>query len=174
MTLNTNIAIKGSVDPEAVFTQMRLLLGATDAVPIERTKTGIKHPPFQGLAAWLWLKHNNGDPLLQTEWEDEEEKEYFLSSPLHNGYAHIVVDLDTGYAYSGPTGESCSGLHARLIAQLGVWLKERGCTWMWQNEYTGDWSVEFEGLAEFAGFHADGGAAEWFSHVLTAIGVQDA
>jgi hypothetical protein len=106
---------------------------------------------------------------------DPEHDEWVATDPTENGTAALEVSFDTSYGYRGPNGESCSALHARLVAKLGEWLDGRGVAWWWCNEYTGEWHANDAAgraaLAEFAGAHTrPGGADEWFrSLVLPAI-----
>lgn len=156
---------------------MRSLLNASDSVPIERSESTweagvseIDHPCGVGLDAWLNLRYRKDGPLVEgnpcESWCDEDcDKEGHV--PDH----HIRIDLDTTYSYMGPNGEGCGGLHARLIAEFGLWLDEQNISWGWNNEFTGeDWMEDrrYEGLAELAGNSLE--AREWFTgKVLPAI-----
>lgn len=191
MTLSTHVAIGPGIPAREVFTYCRALLNTPDSVPIEEGPSDehpgwshragqrwLNHPCGVGLDAWLWLHYGPDGPMVHHPCEecgDPEHDEWVAGDPTENGQAAIDVDLDTAYGYRGPTGESCSALHARLVAQLGAWLDERGVTWWWKNEYTGEWHANDAAgraaLAEFGGEHTKpGGADEWFrSMVLPAI-----
>lgn len=184
MTLNTSIAIGGKVDPEAVYQFMNDLLGAPADVPTERKPGKITNPPGIGLPAWLWVAHNDGKPLPVHEhdkWCDvkvgpatQEEVDEHLSDvgtdPTQNGWAYVEVWVDTAYGYRGPDGESCSALHAQLVAKLGKWLDMQDIPWKWNNEYTGEWFDRDDQLAKFGGYHLNSGADDWFRNItLPAI-----
>ena len=62
----------------------------------------------------------------------------------------------------------CGDLHARLVAELGIWLDQRGKRWKWENEFTGEIHEGYEQLIQLAsgGFEA----TAWFrTMVVPAI-----
>lgn len=154
MTLNTRVVIEQPYPAPRVFHHCRQLLGCTDAHvwEHERTSKWSRNPRYgnilgQGLPALLWLHYGPDGPLLDDDEDDPEERQGF-----------IAVHFDTAYGYArfSPNGAGCEDLHAWLIRELGRWLDERGLTWQWQNEFTGEWHRGSEGLGEFG--DADRGA----------------
>lgn len=149
----------------------------------------ILNEPMQGLPAWLWIYYGQDGPMRHTcdkwcatevgpaKWDETGERfhdaeevaehaKWIASNPTENGWAAIEVTFDTAYGYHGANGETCSQLHARLIAQLGAWLDKRDAPWKWQNEYTGEWFDGYDGLAEFA---SDRGATDWFHNEVAPL-----
>lgn len=150
----------------------------------------LANPCGIGLDAWLMMYYGADGPMTHTctewcetevgpaKWDETgkvhhtaedvaEHREYIAEKPTTNGWATIEVSIDTGYGFMSDRGESCSQRHARFIHELGEWLDRRGCTWKWQDEYTGEWHDGREGLAEFGDFHtSDGGPAQWFADTV--------
>ena len=196
MTLNTSIAIGKPTNVREVFDFCRGLLNTPTNTPftdrIDEHHPGRKeifNPGGIGLDAWLWIYYGADGPMthVHDEWcateagpakwdsdgevmvtqEDVDQHTAEVAAhPTMNGWAAIEVTFDTAYGYRGPDGESCSQLHARLIAQLGAWLDRKGLPWKWQNEYSGEWFDGYDGLAEFAGAHKSTGAAAWFESTV--------
>ncbi|MFF4600595.1 hypothetical protein [Amycolatopsis sp. NPDC001319] len=171
MTLNTSIAIGKPYPVRQVFDFCRELLNTPEGTPFSEEhsswRKGVKqifNPCGIGLPAWLWIYYGADGPMVETpdDPSDEDEVEYIARTPTKNGWAAMEVTFDTAYGYRGPDGESCSQLHARLVAQLGKWLDAKGLPWKWQNEYTGEWFDGYDGLAELVGAHESTGADEWF------------
>lgn len=196
MTLDTRIAIQGKAPYSAmdIFRQCRTLLDTPDTVPVDqkdsRWNEGTKmlmHPPGVGLEAWLIMYYGADGPLVHQhdKWCDTElggeynttqeqidaHAEDIASDPAENGWATMVVSIDTSYGFRNDRGESCSQRHARFIFELGTWLEACGMEWKWRNEYTDEWHSRYEGLKEFGGYHnSPGGPNDWFRNtVLPAI-----
>lgn len=180
MTLCTSIAIGKPHNVREVFDFCRTLLDTPDGTPFEQRVCGdwrpgqreIYNPPGIDLAAWLWIYYGADGPMIvpADDPEDPDEVDHVKSTPTKNGWAAIEVTFDTAYGYRGPDGESCSDLHARLVTALGQWCDARGLPWKWQNEYTGEWHDQYDGLAEFGDAHRTTGADDWFRHtVMPAI-----
>lgn len=186
MTLSTDIAVVGPIDPEFVFkTALTAVCMASNAperiggAKVERSGPGqwrdysaINTVCGQGLAAWTWVYHReDGSPLYAEDAYEVEEvddetgiAETWFISPA----CHVKVNLDTAYGYRGPDGAGCGTLHARVITMLHDEVAKRGCTIKWKNEFTGDWHDGLDGLAGLQ----DGGesAISWFqSEALPAI-----
>ncbi|MGW3992419.1 hypothetical protein ACWEF6_02920 [Amycolatopsis sp. NPDC004772] len=152
----------------------------------------ILNPGGIGLDAWLWIYYGADGPMIHShddwcatevdpcKWDDtgkyshgaEDVRRHvadIAEDPTKNGWAAIEVTFDTAYGYRGKSGENCSMLHARLIAELGRWLDEKALPWKWQNEYTGEWFDRFEGLGEFVNAHQSTGADSWFRETVVPI-----
>jgi hypothetical protein len=110
-----------------------------------------------------------GGKFNHTQADVDDHNEYISQNPTQNGWGAIEVTFDTAYGYRFEEGENCSQLHARLVAQLGNWLDERGLPWKWQNEYTGEWFDRYDGLGEFVNAHKLTGAADWFGNIVLPL-----
>jgi hypothetical protein len=149
----------------------------------------VLNPGGIGLDAWLWIYYGADGPMVHqhdkwcdievgpAKWDDEgnhtvtqemvdDHAEQIANDPTENGWGAIEVTFDTAYGYRSDSGEGCSQLHARLVAQLGKWLDQLALPWKWQNEYTGEWFDGYNGLSEFVGAHESTGAASWFNDVV--------
>lgn len=145
----------------------------------------IRNPGGIGLPAWLWIYYGADGPMRHVcdkwcdrkvgpaEWDDEGEHVVtaedvashaadIAGDPTENGWSAIEVSFDTAYGYTGPNGESCSDLHARLVRAVGAWCDRKGLPWKWQNEFTGEWHHGTDGLAEFGDAFRSTGAESWF------------
>lgn len=143
MTLSTRVAIIEPTPVRAVFDECRRLIGGGgakfrhDPRPTNRAGGMYMNEPEQGLPAWLIVCYGVEAPLLPDDegGYDEEDRS---SWPSATGWS-IEVDFDTAYGYRAENGAGCSDLHAWLVRELGRWLTERGLTWLWYHEYTGEW-----------------------------------
>lgn len=197
MTLNTSIVIGKPYNVHEVFAYCRALLNTPENTEVragpepgeERDwrpgQKWIANPGGIGLAAWLWIYYGADGPMLHqhdetcsielggkhdvTQEEIDEHTRHVAEDPTENGWGAIEVTFDTTYGYRSDAGEGCSQLHARLVAQLGRWLDERGLPWKWKNEYTGVWFDGYEGLAEFVDAHKSTGAAAWFEDTVMPL-----
>lgn len=118
----------------------------------------------QGLPAWLTLAHASDGPmrLVDPDCYEEYQAEGWTIPPcdLHC----LRLDWDTAYAGRSPRGETCGDLHARYVATIGAWCDERGLTWWWKLEESGEW---FQGPAELHRLGDSGERARaWFSNVV--------
>lgn len=113
----------------------------------------IMNEPSQGLDAWLITHHNNGAVIDWGEPEDEEMAEYYKE--INRPTLSVYADFDTAYGFHGldrTTGRiiGCTDLHRGYIARIiDEYAAPRGLTVWWQNEYTGEWHKDIEGLVDF-------------------------
>jgi hypothetical protein len=112
----------------------------------------------QGLPAWTWMTYRNfGDPFpsYTQDPEDYDDPTTFPAS-----YADVM--FDTSYGYQDSYG-GCATLHARFL----VHLLQKGYTFSWVNEFTGELHEGLDGLEAFM----DGGAEaeEWFQTVVLPV-----
>ena len=133
MTLLTKLVIVEPTPVREVFDECRRLLGGEDAVFFHK-EGGYHNKSGQGLPALLSVAYGVDAPLVpDPEYPDERD-----AYPPVDAWS-IEVCLETAYAYRAPNGAGCSDLHAWLIQQIGRWLTDRGLTWCWRNEFTGEW-----------------------------------
>lgn len=146
MTLTTRFAIIRPTPVRPVFDECRRLLGAESARyghdEPSRIPTGRPHATYhtirgQGLPAALMVRYGVDGPILPAddimcERRDDE------SWPSPTGWA-IEVAFDTAIGYQADNGAGCSDLHAWLVRELGAWCSDRGLTWNWCEEHTGQW-----------------------------------
>jgi hypothetical protein len=152
MTLDTSIRILKPTDVKEIFFFCRELLGCTDAHTWKENDNWcgnrcIRNDGMQGLPAWLIVTYGADGPLncLQCEYAKDEDEDH------HNGPcqdAAIDISFDTGYRYRSANGATASDLHDWLVTQIGRWCDERSLPWIWQNEYTGEWHSEYEGISD--------------------------
>lgn len=176
MTLSTDIYITGTaVTQRQVYDKVNDLLN----VPAERIiidehidadrwlSRGADHRLSnqlgQGFAAIIDTYANEDGSIVECSQHEDDCDDgcasHYCAPPPH----HVHVDLDTGYAYRGERGESCSMLHAGVIVALHDWLVPLGCSLHWVNEYTGDVHAGLDGLRDFIGNGAEADA--WFATV---------
>jgi hypothetical protein len=143
MTLTTRLVIVEPTPVKEVFDEVRRIIGAQgaryrheDSATWEPGVGQYRNEPGQGFLALLWVKYGVDAPM-RPEDESEYEPEDRSSWPADEW--SIEVCLDTTYGYRGPRGSACSDLHAWIIQQLGRWLDERGLTWHWYHDSTGQW-----------------------------------
>jgi hypothetical protein len=145
MTLTTRIAIIEPTPVREVFDECRRLIGGEQAQyrHLETSEFGppgvsqYRNDASQGLPALLWIYYGADAPLMpddETGYAEEDRSSW----PSKDGWS-IEVCFDTAYGYRADNGAGCSDLHASLVQQLGQWLTERGLTWLWFHEYTGEW-----------------------------------
>lgn len=175
MTLDTRVYVQGRIDHKLLFVKCNQLIGAHEGVRFrdrqdEWPKNGADNPwtignePEQGLCAWMMVEYRPGRPLIAEgeHWQycDPETDE----CPAPCGHpCWLEVSFDTAYSYSGPDG-GCGDLHARIVAELGAWLDERGIPWSWRNEFTGEVHERYDGLTELGGGGAE--ASAWFRDIV--------
>jgi hypothetical protein len=197
VTLNTSIVIGRPYNVHEVFAYCRVLLNTPEDAPVltgpkpgeERDyrpgQKWIYNPGGIGVDAWLWIYYGADGPMVHehdeycatepggefgyTQADVGDHSEDVRQTPTENGWGAIEVTFDTAYGYRSDEGENCSQLHARLVAQLGNWLDERGLPWKWQNEYTGEWFDRYDGLDEFVNAHKSTGAADWFDNIVLPL-----
>lgn len=191
MTLDTKMALHGAINVHELYAYCRALLNTPDNIEPEygsgwsneKTKR-IGNPCGVGLDAWLtitygpdgplpvhehdkWCETELGGEYNTTQEQIDDHAAWVAGDPTENGWASVEVSFDTAYGHRTDRGESCSALHARLVAEVGHWCDRKGIEWKWQNEYTGEWFDRDDQLAEFGGFHTKpGGADEWFRNIV--------
>jgi hypothetical protein len=136
----------------------------------------------QGLPAWTMVLYRPGGEYTSDAEARAHDAEicnmpdadhYDRDEPVcdgaqHDPACHLMVDMDTAYGFHGPNGMSCSALHGVMIVRLGEMLRERGVSWQWRNEYTGELHSGFDGLGGL--LNAGDEANAWFNGVaLPAI-----
>lgn len=136
MTLATRMAI---VEPTAfrpIFDEARRLIGAENGTYTEGP-CGIENDWGQGFPSFVGVKYGADAPMKPDPAyaDDPDERRYY---PPVDAWS-IEVWLDTAYAYCADNGAGCSDLHAWIVRELGRWLSDRGLTWYWYHEYTGEW-----------------------------------
>jgi hypothetical protein len=135
MTLATRIAIVEPTAYRPIFDEARRLIGAENGV-YEEGPTGIENKWGQGFPSFVGVTHG-GDAPLTPEYDEDDGKTYRYGPPVDAW--SIEVRLDTAYGYQADNGAGCSDLHAWIVRELGRWLSDRGLTWYWYHEYTGEW-----------------------------------
>lgn len=182
MTLDTRFAITSPVlKPREVFDHCNTLLAAASGRTVESIETNTFDPGGnqwvtlpgwyntigQGLCALMDVHYGPDGPMKRECYCDElvdfpeaEPGEDRRCSGCQAPEAFVEVSFDTAYSYTGPFG-GCGDLHSALVDRLGAWCDERGLSWSWQNEFTGEWHVGRDGLDELG----DGGrrATAWFT-----------
>ncbi len=193
MTLDTRIFIYDSVDHMETFEKVCELLDIPDTKNF-RDEVGqpygcvpgreISNEVAQGFDAWVMTYSNPEGIRLSEEYLQEQVRWNAKMRETYPDEADDIVDptstdpeagvhfmqisMDTGYGGRSTRGESCTELHARVIAQLGQWLDERGLNWGWYNEYNGKYYSKYDGLNEF--LRGGLGAMDWFQNLaLPAI-----
>lgn len=164
MTLSTYIYLQDQVDYREVFVKCNQLIGADEGVRFSEHDGWIGNRMDQGLCALMHVSY--GAPLVSQEQaaaHDEDCAEYEGDCrKWHPRACWAEVNFDTAYSYSGPDG-GCGDLHARLVAELGQWLDERGVHWAWRNEFTGEVHQGYDGLTELGTGGAE--ASAWFRNI---------
>jgi hypothetical protein len=164
VTLSTYVYVKDRVDHRAMFTRCNQLIGADEGTKFREDDDSIHNLPDQGLCAWLLIYHGHGEPHTTPEAaaRHDEDCEPDCDGDHYDRACWARVNFDTTYSYSGPDG-GCGDLHARLVAELGAWLDERGIDWEWRNEFTGQVHQRYDGLTELGGGGAE--ASDWFRNI---------
>lgn len=184
MTLDTRIYALDPVDVRETFLECNRLIGAHEGIKwsdhqIKTWRNGVGTPQpgnawnignniGQGLCALLDIYYRPDAPLRAADNGCAWYCDPGCQEEHENPACWLEVSFDTAYGYTGANGESCSVLHARLVAQLGNWFDARGVRWKWRNEFTCELFDGYDGLENFAN---DGGRArDWFtSSVLPLI-----
>lgn len=180
MTLDTRIFVLDPVDPVALFRRCQELLAEhdtqgraaneqlwTDRVQADGTWE-IGNQLGQGLPAWLIIQYQHDGPYRTPEQSAAHDLGICdgdcdgSSAWTHAPACAVEIMLDTAYGYRGAVG-GCGDLHARLIADLGVWLVERQVNWSWLNEFTGELHHRFAGLVDLGSQGA--ASAAWFRNI---------
>lgn len=180
MTLDTRFAITSPVlNPREVFDYCNVLIARASGWDVSR----IEHQPFdrtknqwqteagwyntlgQGLCALMDVKYGPDGPMKR-DCYCEEDREFadgpgWKCSGCRAPVAFVDASFDTSYGYTAPGGLGCGDLHAALVDALGEWCDERGLTWHWYNEFTGEWHAGRDGLDELG--HGGKAATDWFT-----------
>ncbi|MFD6770635.1 hypothetical protein ACFWC6_30930 [Micromonospora chalcea] len=180
MTLDTRIYVIGEVDHRELFTHCQTLLGKYDEAgrgPDQQRWDDngkcISNEPMQNLPGWLMVYHGNGS-AYRTPEQAAEHGNWDCDGDFgpcnkteHNVPCWLEVSIDTAYGYRGPEGMGCGDLHARFVAELGLWLDARQVDWKWRNEFTGDVHEGYESLIGLAsgGFEA----TAWFQTTVLPV-----
>lgn len=164
MTLSTYVYVKDPVDYRELFVKCNQLIGAHEHVEFREDDDSIHNLPGQGLCAWLLLYHGHGKPYCTAEQAAtcDEDCEQPCDGDHYDRACWAKVNFDTGYSFSGPDG-GCGDLHARIVAELGAWLDERGVDWEWRNEFTGEVHQRYNGLTDLGRGGAE--ATTWFRNI---------
>lgn len=173
MTLHTVVHLTGSIEAETAFDlALRSILTADgsmdryEGAAIERNPDWLRDYPYdyigtepgQGLPAWTDAKSSRESGLIYPDPPDDDGDVWGDRQPWN-----VAVSWDTAYGYTGSRGESCSQLHGQALVILHRSLPD-GVTMRWENEFTGDWHDNLDGLAEFMG---EGAAARAFGNLVT-------
>lgn len=190
MTLDTRIYVHDPVDVYELFREGQRLLHITDLDPKRDLRTpdrmvwkddaetvfrdgkwvedtdgerSIGNQFGQGLPAILRINYREGGPLKP----NADDCDRYCDDPCDRESPHkpamwCEISLDTTYGYETAIG-GCGDLHAVLIAAFGHWLTQRGVTFSWMNEFTGDVYQGTDGLDTLS----ENGekAAAWFRDV---------
>lgn len=168
MTLDTHFIILDVVDPFEVFTFTRNVVGggaelstaqwelrpphSSEVVRNYPLNHEIAMKPGQGFDAWIILHHREGEVLHYDHYEEDEETGEFREwLGDHPRGARVEISLDTTYGYRDGQGRGCGDLHADYVRALGQWCEERGWSYSWQNEFTGEWHDDWRVAAKELG-----------------------
>jgi len=154
MTLSTEVYIHAPVDHRALFLRCNQLIGANEATRWTDNGSSIGNKIDQGLCALLNISYGHRPAEAHDEWCEDD-----CTGTYHDPENWAVVDFDTAYGYNH-NGERCGDLHARLVAELGAWLDDKGLDWSWRNEFTGEIYHRYDGLTGLCEGGAE--ATAWF------------
>lgn len=161
MTLSTLVGFEEYTDPQEFHDWInRELLGAPYAKydvigPEGKYLTStyryghntVMNEPSQGLDAWAITHHNNGEVI---DWGEGDDEMTAYHEEMNRPTLSVYVDFDTAYGYRSESGGGCTDLHRDYICRIiDEYATPRGLTVWWQNEYTGEWHKDIEGLVDF-------------------------
>lgn len=129
MTLATKMIIVEPTPFRPIFDEARRLIGAEHGL-YDEGPSGIENKWGQGFPSYVGVTYG-GDAPIRPDADDDRD----YPVPAWS----IEVWLDTSYGYRAQNGAGCSDLHAWIVQELGHWLSERGLTWYWYHEYSGEW-----------------------------------
>lgn len=149
MTLETRLRIVEPTPVRPVFDEIRRLLGAEQA-KFKHGESGDKrnlayiNNAGQGYDAWAAVIYGPDGPLRdEADCEAEDCDQYPCTNPshlrVHQPQASIEISVDTPYGYRAENGAGCADLHAWLVSEMGRWCDARGLTWLWFDEFRGEW-----------------------------------
>jgi hypothetical protein len=177
MTLSTNVLLSEYHEPRPLLDWINENLLQIDPSDIEESETNIRNRIMQGFSAIVDIDHKKGETFAGSKYGDinDYKREYYESDEefqaaldefkeVEEGYqaSRMHIDFDTAYGYQGPNGEGCSELHASFIFKLREYLPE-STTIRWQNEFTGDWYVDLDGLETLVSGGLE--AQNWFHNI---------
>lgn len=163
MTLSTDLYILDQIEAKQIFKKARQVIGATEknlyqdqeddqgfawVNPGDRT---LGNKIGSGLNAWLQVHYNSKGKLATDENAAKKNDEpYEFNIPSH----WLRVNFDTAYGYKGEKySESCSALHTKYLAELGLWLDQKKIAWAWKNEFNGEIYAGAERYIELVNFY---------------------
>lgn len=163
MTLDTRVYVHGEVDRRELFTECQRIIGQWDA---DRRGPDRQHSEddewgdhrvlmnkgCQGLPGWLMVHYRPdgayrtaAQSLAHDEWCNVPGGKSYNPDTAHcdpvadhSAACWLEVSLDTAYSYRGPDDMGCGDMHARFVAELGLWLDQREIAWSWHNEFTNE------------------------------------
>jgi hypothetical protein len=159
MTRTTPIYLNEAHDPEQLLRWINTNLLHSEDVLTKVEPKALVNQPGQGLSAWVWITHNDGEKFDGLYMEDPERDDYNSDRDFQKAVAenrriqemytsqYVCIDFDTAYGYRGPEG-GASGLHASFIRKLREYLPE-STTITWYNESavpTRCWFTDLDGL----------------------------
>lgn len=198
MTLDTRVYVIDEIDLQELFTKCQSLLTQYDEqgrTPEQQTTKmypdSLDNTPGQNLPAWLIVYHGGERPRRTQEQVDAHDEDCNLPTSEYyddeepdcdgvTGWSHRApacwyeVSFDTAYGYRDSEGRGCGDLHALLVAELGVWLDERGKRWKWKLESTGEIFSGYEQLVRLAshGFEASAWFRTTVAPAIARMGLQ--
>jgi hypothetical protein len=178
MTLDTTIYVHDEIDRWEVFSKCREMLGATEVNPHEDGEGWrgdgsrcLENRLGQGLPAWLRITYRESAPLRpETTFCTDCGEDDACSTRCSQIATYLEVGFEMAYSYRDDEGRGPGDLHACYVVVLGQWLDERGVTWSWRNEFTGDihgGDERYRRLPDLMRGGAD--AADWFANIVLPV-----
>lgn len=181
MTLDTRLYVLDPCDADELFHVAQTFIvpaNRLDTCKISESETEVRNKLGQGFCAWLIVYRNrNGTPHRETVQPccTENVCENGVCDPEAYPACYAELSLDTAYGYKGNPGDpirasSCGELHAKILFELGQWLDDRGVSWAWANEFTGErWSGDdrYAHLGDLSSGSVQ--ASEWFENVVKPV-----
>jgi hypothetical protein len=142
MTLDTRVYVLDPVPRDQVFRKCQQIIANYDtegrAPEAQRWRDDhewgdhhvLMNEGMQGLPGWL-IVHYRPDGPYRTE---QQAQQCDYCEPGCDGSTHppacwLEVSIDTAYGYRGPNDMNCGSLHARFVAELGMWLDSLLVSW---------------------------------------------
>lgn len=164
MTMTTFVYVLDEMRPKDLFLKCNQLIGATETTEfrneqVKSWRKGIGKPEpgnawsisnkiAQGLCAALDVYYRPDTPLRAADNGCEWYCDPGCDDEHTNPACWLEVSFDTAYGWRGKNDEKCGDLHAKLVAQLGQWLDERGIQWSWRNDHHGGVRSDYESLSD--------------------------
>lgn len=175
MTLNTVIGLRGKFDFDDVVNYANRLIEAENP----RCSDGpseyhdglwtYSNNPGQGYSAWLFA-HRSLEGVGETKgvWtRNIYDDDYDKVIGQEDYDVNIRLEFDTVYGYNDPRFGGCTELHAYIILSLNEYVKKRGGSLIWQDEYNGNINEGSDGMEKFLGRGDE--AMEWFSSIKDVV-----